>query len=265
MWKYLFYSFFLTLCQFSVFSQDIEEYSKEYSFAVNLNTNGGLPAGVSFKYAKITDNPRLNTTYGIEIVSVRHPQEYKYSNPYLSNSQPFVRGKANYLYSFRFQFGKDAVLFRKALLEGVQVNAVFAGGLSLGLLKPYAIRYDLSPSGSFGFVTKDVPFYNYDFSDADKFRALYGVEMTEDRIVGRGSFLEAWEGVKVVPGLNAKIGLAFEASAFKHSITGIETGFTLEMFSEKMKVLNVNSLNEPVKNYQTFAAMYLNFFFGARK
>jgi len=71
--------------------------------------------------------------------------------------------------------------------------------------------------------------------------------------------------MKVVPGINAKIGLTFETSAFKTSLTGIETGFVVDVFFQEMPLLNANFTSDPVKNYSTFAALYLSMFFGARK
>jgi hypothetical protein len=246
----------------SVFEDD---FTKEYTFGINLNTNGGFPSGISFKYGKITDNARVNTTYSIELVGVRHPQEYKFSGVNFINSQSFVRAKQNYLHTLRLQFGKDGILFRKAAQEGVQVNVVVAGGLSLGFLKPYMIRYNVSPNAGLADRLEDIPFYSYNFEDAAKFQSLYGVPLTEERIIGRGSFFTGFDGLQVVPGLNAKIGLSFEVGAFKSNLTGIEAGFTFETFAKKMPIMNVNSVPEKMKNYNTFAAMYISFFFGTRR
>ncbi|MFN3315719.1 MAG: hypothetical protein ACK40K_02820 [Raineya sp.] len=251
-----------------LFAQSVfeDDFTKELTFGVNINTNGGFPSGINFKYGKITDNARVNTTYGIEIVGVRHPQEYRFSVSGLNNNaQSFVRGKANYLYSLRLQYGKDIILFRKAPQEGVQVNAVFAGGLSLGMLKPYMIRYDVSNIGGIGARTQDLPFYSFNLEDAGEFQRLYGVPFTEERVLGRGGFFQGFDQIKVVPGLNAKIGLAFEASAFKTNLTGAEVGFSLEVFSQKAQIMNIGFAGLEVKNYSTFAAMYLTAFFGARR
>lgn len=248
----------------SVFEDD---FTKEFTFGIGINTNGGLPASVSFKYGKITDNARINTTYGVELVGIRHPQEYRFNVSGINNSaQSFIRAKANYLYSLRLQYGKDIILFRKAPQEGVQVNAVFAGGLSLGMLKPYMIRYDVSTTGGgIGREPIDLPFYRFNLEDAGEFQRLYGAPFAEERVLGRGGFFKGFDQIEVAPGLNAKIGLAFEASAFKTSLTGAEVGFSLEVFSQKMQILNIGFAGLEVKNYSTFAAMYLTAFFGARR
>jgi hypothetical protein len=265
--KYLFFIFSLfSTCLFaqSVFEDD---FTKELTFGVGINTNGGFPASISFKYGKITDNARINTTYGVELVGVRHPQEYRFSvQSFNGSNQSFVRGKANYLYSLRLQYGKDIILFRKAPQEGVQVNAVFAGGLSLGMLKPYMIRYDVSSvGGGIGARAQDLPFYQFNLEDAAEFQRLYGAPFAEERVLGRGGFFKGFDQIQFVPGLNAKIGLAFEASAFKTNLTGAEVGFSLEVFSQKMQILNIGFAGLEARNYSTFAALYFNAFFGARR
>lgn len=267
MTKYLVFIFLLntpTLLAQSVFEDD---FTKEFTFGISINTNGGFPSGINFKYGKITDNARINTTYGIELVGVRHPQEYRFSVSSISGgNQSFVRGKANYLYSLRLQYGKDIILFRKAPQEGVQVNAIFAGGLSLGILKPYMIRYDVSSTGGgVGLRTQDLPFYQFNIQDAAEFQRLYAAPFTEERVLGRGTFFKGFDQLQVAPGINAKIGLSFEASAFKTNLTGAEVGFSLEVFSQKMQILNIGFIGAEVKNYSTFAAMYLTAFFGARR
>ncbi|MCS6796656.1 MAG: hypothetical protein NZ516_11935 [Raineya sp.] len=269
MYKFLKYSV-IVLFPFHLQAQSIleDELTKEFTFGININTNANFPGGVSFKYGKVTENPRVNTTYTIELVGIRHPQEYRFSVSGVSGGQAFVRGKQNYLYSLRLQFGKDVILFRKAPQEGVQVNAVFAGGLSLGLLKPYMIRYNVSGGsggGSLSERTRNIPFYQYNFGDDALFQSKYGVPFTEERIEGRGSYWEGFGQIKVVPGINAKIGLTFETSAFKTSLTGMEAGFVVDVFSQQMPLLNANFTPDPVKNYSTFAALYLSFFFGGRK
>lgn len=265
--KYLF--LFISFFSSSLLAQSVfeDDFTKELTFGIGINTNGGLPASISFKYGKITDNARINTTYGIELVGVRHPQEYRFNVQSLNGgNRSFVRGKANYLYSLRLQYGKDIILFRKAPQEGVQVNAVFAGGLSLGMLKPYMINYDVSTTGGgIGRQPIDVPFYRFNLEDAGEFQRLYGAPFAEERVLGRGSFFGGFDQIQFVPGLNAKIGLAFEASAFKTNLTGAEVGFSLEVFSQKMQILNIGFAGLEAKNYSTFAALYFNAFFGARR
>jgi hypothetical protein len=163
------------------------------------------------------------------------------------------------------QYGKDVILFRKAPQEGVQVNAVFAGGVSLGMLKPYMVRYDVSSTGAGLGRVEDLPFYRFNIEDAGEFQRLYGAPFTEDRVLGRGAFFAGFDQMEFVPGLNAKVGLSFEASAFKNSLTGAEVGFSLEVFSQKMQILNIGFAGAEVKNYSTFAALYLTAFFGGRK
>ena len=60
---------------------DYFEYQNEILWGINKNTNGGLIGGINLKFAnKIEDN--TYRIYGIEIVNVKHPKEYKYTSPF---------------------------------------------------------------------------------------------------------------------------------------------------------------------------------------
>lgn len=77
--------------------------------------------GFIFKTArKRTD--RVLETYGLEVVNIKHPQELRTNSYYTGNF--FIFGKNNYLYSFRFQYGRDLILFKKAPHQGVEIKAV---------------------------------------------------------------------------------------------------------------------------------------------
>jgi hypothetical protein len=127
------------------------------------------------------------------------------------------------------------------------------------------VRYDVSSTGAGLGRVEDLPFYRFNIEDAGEFQRLYGAPFTEDRVLGRGAFFAGFDQMEFVPGLNAKVGLSFEASAFKNSLTGAEVGFSLEVFSQKMQILNIGFAGAEVKNYSTFAALYLTAFFGGRK
>ncbi|MGD1839860.1 MAG: hypothetical protein ACFB0B_03045 [Thermonemataceae bacterium] len=224
-----------------------DDFTKELVFGVSLNTNGGLPAGVQFKYGKIK-NSQTNVTYGLEIVGIKHPKERRVINGNSPSGLPFIDGKENYLFSIRPEYGREGVLFRKASQEGVQVNAIFAVGPSIGIVKPYMIWYNVAPDAS-GQTLREIPYRP--------------AELDPSRIYGRGSFFSGWDQTSVALGGHVKLGLSFEVSAFQKAITGIEVGFTHEVFDRTVTILNSN-LGE-VENSNSFTSAYLMFFFGARK
>ena len=105
-------------------TQDSYEYNSEFTWGINKNSAGGLIGGFTFKKARRI-RPNQFETFGLEIMNVKNPQEVRVQSRSTGNF--FIYGKTNYLYAFRFQYGRDFVLFTKAPQQGVEIKAVFAG------------------------------------------------------------------------------------------------------------------------------------------
>lgn len=234
----------LLLTSFISLSQEVpeieyEDHYKETIFGINLNTNGGLIGGFNFKISKIKKEKQYET-FGFEIVGVKHPKEQRFTNVNTGNS--FILAKRNYLFSFRPQYGRDFILFRKAPEEGVQITAVFAAGPSIGLQVPYHILYNFeSPIG-----------LQSEQYDPD-------VHIEGNRIQGVAGIFDGIGGTKVLLGINAKAGINLSFWAFRNSISGLEAGFTFEAFTEETEILAF------AQNRSIFTAAYLTLFFGSRK
>lgn len=227
-----------------------EDYISEFIYGVNLNTNGGLIGGIMFKSNKIV-KPKVYRSLGLEIVQVKNRKELRNQSTVTGNS--FIPGKRNYLYSFRFQYGRDYILFRKAPEEGVQVSATFAAGPSVGVLVPYFILYQFQD----GIRSEQY--------DPD-------VHVAFDRILGTGGFLEGIANSDIILGAHIKAGLSLDFGAFRNSITGIEAGFTFEFFNNRPEILvappDIRGGIPPdtqIPNRQVFGAAFINIFFGTRK
>ncbi len=223
----------------TLFAQEEDElYKRELTFGVNFNTNGGLIGGIDIKYARV-GKPRWFNTLNLQIVGVKHPKEMRYPSTLTGNT--FIFGKENQLFSIRLQYGKDFIFFRKAPTDGVKVTGVFAGGLSLGILKPYYILYQFSQ----GVIRSEA----YNPQKHPNF----------DAILGTGGFFEGFDKAKYLPGLNAKIGLQLEFGTFKNAITGFETGLAFEGFFEDVLIISDAGRDK------LFGAAYLSIFFGSRR
>ncbi len=233
LWLFMAYSY-------SVFAQtqDSYEYQSEFVWGINKNTSGGLIGGFIFKTArKRTD--RILETFGLEIVNIKHPQELRINSYYTGNF--FIFGKNNYLYSFRFQYGRDLILFKKAPHQGVEIKAVGAIGPSLGVVAPYYVEYSVDNSG---FLT---------------LRAQYSLDIPVDAIWGTGRLFEGIGESKLVPGANLKAGLNFEMGDVKSAVTGFEAGFLLDVYSRKIELMPA------AKQYSVFPTLYITLFYGTRK
>lgn len=229
----------LLAVQFSAFSQtqDSYEYQSEFTWGINKNTSGGLIGGFVFKKSRKL-NDRVLETFGLEIMNVKHPQEVR-RNSVTGNF--FIYGKNNYLYSFRLQYGRDIILFKKAPQQGVEIKAVFAVGPSIGVVAPYYVEW--APDGGGLFTVRE------------QFRPDIPVEY----ILGPGRLFEGLNESKLKMGANFKAALNFELGAFKSQVTGFEAGFLLDAYSSKIEMVPT------AKNYSAYPTLFLTFFYGNRK
>jgi len=218
--------------------QGAYDYTREFIWGISKNTNSGLIAGLAGKFSRLVGDDHFQS-YGIEIVNVKHPKELRRVSRVSGNT--FLLGKTNYLFSIRPQYGREWVLFKKAPQQGVQVNAILAGGPTLGIVMPYYIQY--------AFNNNRVITVPYD-------PELYP---ETSRIVGSGPFLRGIGDSKIKPGLNIKASLAFEFGTFKNDVTGFEAGFQLEAFTEEIELV------AGAHNRQIFPSAFIMLFYGGRK
>lgn len=214
--------------------QDGYEYESEFIWGLNKNTAGGLIGGFVFKKS-FKMNERMLQTFGLEIMNVRHPQEVRFNSAY---GNFFTFGKKNYLYTFRLQYGRDLILFKKAPQQGVEIKAVFAAGPSIGVEAPYYVEY---------------------LKDDITLRAQYNETMAKENILGPGRLFQGLGDSKIVPGLNVKAALNFELGIFKSQVTGFEAGVLVDMYTREIDMMAL------AKNYSVYPTLFLSLFFGNRK
>jgi len=68
----------------------------------------------------------------LDFVGIKHPKEYRYSNPYNSN-KTFVFGKLNCFFNLRVGYGKQKEMFRKVDKGGIAIRRYFNFGPTLGI------------------------------------------------------------------------------------------------------------------------------------
>lgn len=223
--------FSFTLLSVGAFAQldDERDYVREITWGINKNTNSGLIGGVVFKLAFPVDDNHSNT-FGLEFFNVQGEKEYKYQR----YDGKTIIGKANNLYSIRFLFGREKLLFRKAPQQGVQISSLIAGGPTWGLVAPYYIKNNKSM---------------YEKATLNN---------TEDSY-GSGKKIPALGEAKHRIGFNAKTGLSFEFGSFKRNVAGVETGFALEAFTDKIPIMLAT------KNRAVFTSIYFSLYWGGRR
>jgi len=215
----------------------IQDYETELVWGVTKNTASGLIGGFVVKHAKQI-KPGVYRILGGEIVNIKHPNEVRLNSIITGNF--FIWAKEIYLYSIRGQYGREFILFRKAPQQGIQINALFAGGPSIGLKTPYYIEISKG-----GLQNAKVPYIagQYNF----------------DQIMGTGNLFQGLFQSGVTVGFNLKSSLAFEFGTFKSNVTGIELGFLVDAYVETIEIVPAAS------NNAIFPTAFITFYYGSRR
>lgn len=227
----------------STYAQTLDsyEYNSEFTWGINKNSAGGLIGGFTFKKARKLSGNMLET-FGLEIMNVKNPEEVRQNSPYTGNF--FIFGKSNYLYAFRFQYGRDFILFTKAPQQGVEIKAVLAAGPSIGVVAPYYI--ERAVDNSF-FTSKHE---QYDPNNPNH---------TFNNILGTGNLFEGIGDSKLQLGANVKAGLNFELGFLKSQVTGFEVGVLVDSYFNKIILMPT------AENKAVFPTVFFTLFYGSRK
>jgi hypothetical protein len=211
-------------------------FRNERSFAVLLNTDG---IGISYRGAKRIDylNKRI---LEIEAGTLKHPKEYKLSNPY-TQSGTYVFGKLNSTFYLRGGIGHQHELFKKADLGGIAIRYFYSAGPVFAVYKPiyYKVPYPISLNE---YIIKE-----------EKFNA--SIALPQD-IFGKAAFTKGLNEIKVMPGLFMKGGFNFEYSKEDKIIHAIEVGAQINAFPKKIPIMFTSD------NKTIFFSLFVSYRFG---
>jgi hypothetical protein len=220
---------------------DEDNFKSILSVGVTTNTNSGLLGGIMVRNEIAINNNAVRRQFhyiNLEVVNVNHYRESTLNG--LGSGSGYVFGKQNYLFAVRPQYGREMNIFRKSTEGGVNINAILAGGPSIGVLKPYFIQVAYG-RGSF----------REEVFDPNRH--------TLNNIVGSGSFFDGLGQSQIIPGVNLKAALNFELDAFRQSNISLEIGFLAEAYT---KPVNIMAITE---NRNLFTSGYITLFFGGKK
>ena len=165
-----------------------------------------------------------------------------------SNAVGYVFGKVNKFYQARLSYGQRLRIAGKPDPKSASVHWLIAGGLSIGIVKPYKI-VALVNDPTFGFVEKTIQY-------EPAYREVF---LNPDLIFGSAGFAEGLNQLKYIPGLHLKTGLHFDFSKEKTTLLAAEVGASVDFYSDPIQIM----LDD--QNKKTFANMYISFQFGKRK
>ncbi|TWI85110.1 hypothetical protein IQ13_0266 [Lacibacter cauensis] len=221
-------------------------FNKQSVFGLRLNTDGW---GLLYEKGYMKDANTANL-FALEFNEKKHPKEKKLNNVlnnngFLQLGNPYVYGKRNSFYQVKLSYGQQRMLGAKANKNGVAVHAIYGGGFSAGLERPYYVRIqDPGPNGS-----RDI---KYSKADSASFLEPGNI------IMGTG-LRHGWNELKFVPGVHAKAALRFDYGRFNETVAAIEIGMNLEAYSRKVEIMLLNPAQ------QVFFNGYIAILFGKRK
>ncbi len=218
-------------------------YKREWSGGGSISNRG---FGGILRFALIPQN-FIKIQFESELSYVKHPKEFKTSNPYFNNSKLYVYGKQNSLYNFRTGVGTNLLIFDRAPKEGVEISTTLMAGSVIGLLKPIYLEIIKESSNP------------YDPSIvSEKFdKNLHN----ETNILGYSGFTKGFNELKVQPGLYVKAGLNFDWSTKDEKILNLETGAVIDQFFKPVPIM-ADFVN--LKNKSTFISLYATLTFGKK-
>jgi hypothetical protein len=212
-------------------------FAKQSAFGLKLNTDG---YGLSYEIGRFKTN-RVATIFQVELNEKKHKKEKRMSLNNGFNFNSVIYGKLNNFYQFKVGMGQQRIIGGKGNKNGVAVMAIYTGGLSMGMQKPY-------------FVDVIEP------NSQQRSRKLYPTIIDsayEEQ--GASGFTVGWGQMQPKWGAHAKAALRFDYGRFNETVTAIEVGLNAEYYFGKVAQIAYN----PERNF--FFNAYISLLLGRRK
>lgn len=189
------------------------------------------------------------TLFSVEIGERKSNREQKISSinqQGFSFGSSYVYGKQNNFYFLKLGVGQSILLGGKGNKNGVAVSAVYGGGLSIGLLKPYYLKVTDNT------VESEIS-YKDDLSRND---TLF---LSPANIIGGGGIFKGFGEMKIKPGVFGKAALRFDYGKYNELVSSIEAGINAEYYAAKIPLMIDN------KQRRFFINAFIAIEFGRRK
>ncbi len=225
-------------------------YNFEKTVDFRIHANGWA---VAYNIGQIISYNRTKY-YHFELGKISDPREKSQSRPYnltlVRGNGSFSYGKINNFFALRAGIGRTKYLTEKAKRKGIAVGYNYEIGPALGILKPYYVQvYESNEAGK--YFTKKI---KYSEETSEQFLDL-------SEIHSQANFSEGLLESKVIPGIQGKIGIHFDAGAYDEFVKAIEIGAMLDVYTR------VIPLMAPTENHSDnpfFFNLYVNLHFGKR-
>ncbi len=215
-------------------------FRKHNIFGIKAASDG---YGILFEKGKYK-TPKRTLLFQFELNEKKHPKEEKTasSQNIFGQVNSVIFGKANNFYQFKIGIGQQHLIGGKANKNGVAVSYLYAGGLSIGMLKPYYVDVE-----------------NVNTGERSRKKFTDTADGNSYAIIGASGFTYGWKELKIKPGAHAKAAMRFDYGRFNEMVTAIEAGMNVEYYFNEIEQV---VLNKP-KHF--FFNAYIAIEFGRRK
>ena len=225
-------------------------YQKQWALGIKLNTDG---ESIFYEHGKYKSIKRTNLWWLELGEKKQHNQQKQTPAPtittypgysIISVGNDFIYGKENNFYQLKFGLGRQLLIGNKGTNNGVAVSAIFGGGFSLGILKPYYLQVLDSTSST-------------ELSDI-KYSDNPTTFLDPNIIVGASGFGKGFSSLHFIPGVHARGSLRFDYGHYRETLSALEVGFNADFYSEKIAIMVDNPKNN------LFLNVYVGLVFGGR-
>jgi len=220
---------------FNAIGEENAIYAKEWSIGARFHSNG---FGLFFEHVWIKDIKRRKLIQ-VAFFSYNDYRDKK-SETIRKNSPKYRKyfyGRQNHFYALNILYGNRRVIANKSEISGVKLSVVYMGGITLGVLKPYYLRFIPSGSNDLNKIMDK----RYTGDNEDEF---LGQNSSEYEIYGAGGFFRGFDKMSFAPGLQAKVGLNFDFARKNNFVTSLEVGTQIDVFYKKINIY-VSDKNKP--------------------
>ncbi len=231
-------------------NRDSVLYKKSWAAGARLKSDGFSLAAEFTKSKRYKRSILIQTqfSYFLHPKQTKQPSRYGGSGLFGDGFKPFVYGKQNTLFTLYLGAGQKFLVAEKGKRHGVQIFLQYAGGITLGLLKPYYVKVIPKP-----LTTADIE----DLVDVTYEEGVDNSFLDYDRIVGGSGFGKGWK-LKAQPGLHLEVGMQFDFGKNDSFLKALEVGIASDFYYKKVPVM-------VDKNKIIYPSVYAGFMLGKRK
>ncbi len=221
-------------------------YKNEFSGQLMLTTRG---IGFNVRRAQnmTIEKKRL---FEFDIAYVNHPKEYKIKsrNNDFRPAKNYNYGKINSCFFLRGGVGFQNRLFRRGDRKSIEIRYNTNFGLSAAFLKPIYVYLYSNDNRNFEKVKHDPAVQSNIFQTSG----------SGPIIVGRASYFEGINEMKIVPGLYAKLSAMIEYGSNPQELKAFEIGVIADGFLRPLDIMKFYNREQIV------VSLYASFVFGKK-